>query len=232
MAIQGEWGKRIARQLASSAPTCWALRWWSAPPVLPPILDEPEEFLPRELPEADLLLVLTESPGLTDLAPDLASMCGAQAAIVAVDRRSCAQPGLRRQVQLRLEALGVACAFAMPFCSLAPSPTQDPTIRAFAERYGRPELSCRVRDGRIVGCTVVRQAPCGNTQYVAEQLVGVAVADAEERAGLLHHYYPCWGGMEADPVTGEHALLHIAATLAQRAVARTLRTYRSVERGD
>jgi hypothetical protein len=192
--------------------------------VLPQVLDDPDEFVPRVLPQVDLLLVLTESAGLTDLAPDVAEVCGARAVLVAVDRRSCARPGLRRQVLGRLKQRGIACVFAAPFCSLTPSASQHPAVRAFAEHYGRPELACEVSEDQVVDCAVIREAPCGNTRYIAERLAGVAAAEAEERAGLLHHYYPCWGGMEADPVTGEHTLLHIAANMSRRAVARTLRT--------
>jgi hypothetical protein len=88
VAKQGKWGERIARHLASTAPATWTLETWSAPRVLPQVLDEPDEFVPRVLPQVDLLLVLTESAGLTDLAPDVAQVCGARAVLVAVDRRS------------------------------------------------------------------------------------------------------------------------------------------------
>ena len=70
----------------------------------------------------------------------------------------------------------------------------------------------------------MREAPCGNTRYIAERLVGVPVGEAAERAGLLHHYYPCWGGMGVDPVHGTHTLLHVAAKMAQQAVERSLKT--------
>ena len=221
--VQGDWGRRIVDHLSRTAPPDWALVQWQGPVALPPVLDDPEEFLPHELPQADMLLLLTESAGMTDLAPDIAQLCGAQAALVPVDRRSWARPGLLRQVRQRLEAMGVGGAFPMPFCTLVPRKDQHPTIRAFAERYGRPELACRSGEGRIAECDILRETPCGNTRYIVERLVGVPVEDAAEQAGLLHHYYPCWGGMEADPVHGSHTCLHIAATMAQKSVDRSLR---------
>ena len=135
---------------------------------------------------------------------------------------SWAPPGLVRQVRERLERMDVASAFPAPFCSLAPSARQHPLIREFAKRYGRPEFSCSVADGKITACEVIREAPCGNTRYIAERLAGVAVERGPEEAGLMHHYYPCWGGMDGDPVRGEHTLLHIAATMSQNAVKRAL----------
>ena len=222
---QGEWGQRIADHLDRSAPQEWTLTTWRGPAALPLVIDDPDEFLPEALPETDLLLVLTESAGLTDLVPDMATLCRAEAVIVALDRRSAGGPGLRRQVRQRLQALGVDSTFPMPFCSLVPSTEQHPRIADFARCFGRPELTIKMVEGRIQSCEIVRGTPCGNTSYVAEHLAGVRQEDAIEQAGLLHHYYPCWGGMEADPVSGEHTLLHIAATLAQKAVARTLKKH-------
>jgi hypothetical protein len=68
---------------------------------------------------------------------------------------------------------------------------------------------------------------------VVEHLAGVPRDQAVEQAGLLHHYYPCWGGMETDPVQSagdqgdaahaDHSPLHVAATMAQRSIARALK---------
>ena len=222
---QGEWGRRIVHHVSQTAPRDWQLAVWQGPGALPSVLDDPDEFLPDALPLADLLLVLTESAGLTDLSPDIARLCGAQAAIVPVDRRSWARPGLRRQVLQRLQAAGKGGAMPMPFCSLVPTTGQHPLIRAFAQRYGRPQIDCSMRDGRIAGCEILRETPCGNTRHIVEGLASVPLEKAAEQAGLLHHYYPCWGGMEIDPVRGSHTLLHIAATMAQRSVERTLKRH-------
>lgn len=222
LVTQGEWGERIARHIAGTAPPDWQITTWPGPTGLPIVIDDPEAYLPDALPLADLVVVLTESVGMTDLVPDIARLCRAQAAIVPVDRRSWAGPGLRRQARDRLAATGVASAFPMPFCSLVPQASHHPLVAAFAEHYGRPELSCTACEGKVAACDVLRETPCGNTRYIAERLTDVPVERAAEQAGLLHHYFPCWGGMEADPVTGSHTLLHIAATMAQKAVERTL----------
>jgi thymidylate synthase len=243
IAVQGQWGQRIADHLRASAPPGWQIAVWQGPTALPIIVDDPEEFVPDQLAPADLLVVLPESAGLTDLAPDLAQRCGAKAVLLGIDKRPWAPQGLVRQVQRRLEQRGIAYAAPVPFCALSPSSRQHPLVRAFAEHYGRPELECEVKDGQITSCRVLRETPCGNTRYVAQRLAGTPVDQAVEQAGLLHHYYPCWGSMGADPVqtAGDHAArpprqgstgagapdhspLHIAATMAQKSVARALRT--------
>jgi hypothetical protein len=233
--VQGQWGQRIVDHVRQTAPPDWEVSVWQGPIAVPSPLDDPAGFLsecmeesaPSGMPQADLLLVLTESAGMTDLAPDLARLCCAGAVIVPVDRRPWAPPGLARQVRQRLEGMGVACALPMPFCSLTPAEGQHPLIREFAQRYGRPEVRCAVEGGsvdprRVTACQVIREAPCGNTRYVASRLAGTPVDQAVEQAGLLHHYYPCWGGMDGDPVHNTHTLLHIAATMSQKAVERAL----------
>lgn len=226
---QGQWGQRIANHIRLTAPAGWQVTAWEGPTALPIVLDDPEEFLPRALPPADLLLVLTESAGMTDLAPDMAARCGAQAVIVPVDRQSWAPPGLAQQVRQRLESVDVGSALPAPFCSLAPRKGQHPLIGEFARRFGRPELTCAVHRDRVTTFHPVRETPCGNTRYIVERLANVPAKEAAERAGLLHHYYPCWGGMETDPVRGSHTLLHIAATIAQKSVERAVRKARQAD---
>lgn len=223
---QGQWGERILDHIRDTAPSDWQIADWRGPACFPNVIDDPDEFVPDDLPQADLILVLTEHAGMTDLTPDLAQRSEAKEVLLPIDKRSWAPPGLVRQVKTRLQHSGISLAAPMPFCSLAPNSSQSPLIRAFAERYGRPQLTCAVCNGRITACQVIRQAPCGNTRYVSDRLPGTRTQAAPEQAGLLHHYYPCWGGMEADPVTGEHTLLHIAASMTQQSIKRALETGR------
>lgn len=223
MVTQGDWGKRIADYVESAAPPSWETSRWQAPAVLPRVIDDPAAFLPSFLGAADLLLVLTESPGLTDLAPDLAARCEAEAVIVPVDKRAWAPPGLIRQTERRLDDQRIAYAFPQPFCSLHPLSRQHRLIQTFAEHFGYPDVACQIAEGVITACEMRRGAPCGNTRYIVDNLVGVPAAAAAEQAGLLHHYYPCWGGMGGDPVHGEHTLLHLAATMSQKAIARAVK---------
>ena len=61
VAIQGQWGRRIADHLRASAPPDWQVTVWQGPTALPIIVDDPEEFVPDRLPPAELLIVLPES---------------------------------------------------------------------------------------------------------------------------------------------------------------------------
>jgi hypothetical protein len=148
-------------------------------------------------------------------------LCGAEAVILPVDRYSWLPVGLAGQIARRCRDRGLGFASPSPFCSLSSRLDGHPLINAFAARFGSPELRCEVAGGRVVSVALDREAPCGNTRFVAEKLVGVSVEDAAERAGLLHHYYPCLAGME-EAASNSHTILHRAAKMAGAAVSRAL----------
>ena len=219
--VNGAYGERIASFLSQASPPGWDVLSWRGPVRLPVLLDEPEGHLPDSLPRVDLLISLAESPGLADLAPELAVLCGAEAVILPVDRYSWLPVGLAGQIARRCRERGLGFASPSPFCSLSSRPDGHPLINAFAVRFGSPDLHCEVAAGRVVSVGLDREAPCGNTQFVADRLVGVSVGDAVERASLLHHYYPCLAGMEL-AASNSHTLLHRAAKMTGAAVSRAL----------
>ena len=219
--VTGSYGSRIFSHLSQAAPDDWQIMVWEGPVDVPPVIDEPEEFLPETLPQADLLLSLAESAGVSDLVADLADRCGAQAVIAPIDRRAWLPQGLSRQLERRLEERGLGYAFPSPFCTLRRRRQAHPLINAFADRFGSPDISCSVVGDEISSWEIRREAPCGNTGFVVNKLVGVNIQQAEEKAGLLHHYYPCLASMEQ---AGQHShpLLHRAANITCAAVSRSL----------
>jgi len=219
--VSGNYGKRIAEHLARSSPEHWQIMTWEGPRDLPAVIDEPEEFLPASLPEADLMLSLAENAGLSDLAADLATLCEAEAVIAPVDRRAWLSSGLSHQLARRLERRGLGYAFPAPFCTLHERKDAHPLINDFAGRFGTPRLRCVLDNGEVISWEILREAPCGNTSFVVKKLTGVTVAKAREMAGLLHHYYPCLADMDVSQGNG-HTLLHQAAKITDAAVSRAL----------
>jgi hypothetical protein len=47
----------------------------------------------------------------------------------------------------------------------------------------------------IQSARVEIDAVCGCARHVAAGIVGLSVDDVEEKAGLLHHHYPCLASM-------------------------------------
>lgn len=232
---QGEYGQRITDHVARQAPADWQVESWRAPRVLPPVIDYPEEYLPTELPGVDLLISLGEHPGVAELLPDIAQLCGAQAAILPIDNQAWLPPGLARQVAGWLTAIGVEAIFPKPFCSLTETtyngyrrrqPYTNPLVAEFARIFGQPIFASPLiqADGTIQEIQVERDTPCGCACHVAQGLQGVALEEAVEAAGLLHHHYPCLGGMAIDPEYSD-TLMHISGRLIQDQIRQTLQPF-------
>src|SRR5512137_2180018 len=116
--INGEYGQRHVDNLRAHAPDGWQIEVWKAPRLLPPIVDDADEFLPPQLPSADLILSLGEHPGVATLLPDIAKMTGATAVIAPIDNAAWLPNGLARQVEGWLKRMNVVSVFPKPFCSL------------------------------------------------------------------------------------------------------------------
>jgi hypothetical protein len=218
---QGQWGERIAENIQANAPSDWIVKTWAAPRVIPPIVDDPEEFLPPELPPSDLIIALGDVAGLAQLIPEAAQMCGASAVIAPIDRNESLPPGLARQLKSWLEAMDVSIVLPKPFCSLTEEQYnrtplvekyQDPVIQRFAARFGRPSFEVSIEDGTIVNVGVTRDAACGCAQYVAQNLVGEKVEGSVEKAGMLHHHYPCLASMNKDDDYHD-TLMHVSGNI-------------------
>jgi len=108
-------------------------------------------------------------------------------------------------------------------------PYDDPLISEFARRFGQPRLRLEVDPASktITTADVERDAVCGCARYVAENLVGVGVDEAEERAGLLHHHYPCLASMGIDG-DFEDTLMHVSGNVLKDDVAAQVKPHRRI----
>ncbi len=224
---QGQWGERIADNVAQHAPGTWSVARWATPRVIPPVVDDPDDYLPATLPAADLVLALGETAGVIQLIPDIVQRTGARAVIAPSDRNESLPPGLVRQLSTWLADLGVAVVFPKPFCSLTPHTYNrppiaveydDPLIRTFAERFGRPVLRITVDGDKVISAaSVERDSACGCAQFVAQGLAGCPVGDAEQEAGMLHHHFPCLASMNQD-ADYQDTLMHVSGFVLREAV--------------
>jgi hypothetical protein len=223
VAIQGHYGQRIADNIRKYGPAGWKVFSYTFPPELPAIIDDADAFLPKELPTADLLISLGEHPGVAQLIPDMVKKSGAKAVIAPADNRVWLPAGLARQIKRKLESMGVDMVYPVPFCSLAEKDSQNLHIKEFAKYFGRPEVEIELDKDNIKRVTVIKGAPCGCSPYVAEGLVGVWERDAVEKAGLLHHQYPCLATMGMDQEF-EDTLMHRAGLMTKLAVEKAVKS--------
>ena len=237
--ISGEYGIRHTDNLRKNGPAEWQIETWQAPATFPLVIDYPEDHLPESLPQADLVLSFAEHKGVAELLPEIAQMTGAKAVIAAVDSEAWLPRGLARQVRGWLARMDVACATPKPLCSLTEThyslarrqqvEYEDPFIRAFARHFGQPDLHLTVdpQTRRITAAEVKRDAFCGCARHVAQGLVGVSVDEAEEKAGLLHHHYPCQASMGIDSDYSD-TLMHVSGHLLRDNVAAQVRPFRHI----
>jgi hypothetical protein len=229
---QGQWGERIADNVAHNCPSNWTVHCWAAPRALPQIVDDPDEYLPPSLPQADLVLALGDTPGVATLIPDVVRLCGARAVIAPIDRNESLPPGLVNQLRAWLADLGAAVVFPKPFCSLTETTCNqppitvkydDPLIRKFARVFGRPRFLASIDPDRRVSLLMVeRDSACGCAHHVAQGLAGCPVGEAEYRAGMLH--YPCLASMNQD-ADYQDTLMHVSGYILREAVQAEIHDY-------
>lgn len=238
--VSGEYGKRHVRNIQEFGPKDWEIETWQTPPVFPPFIDDPEDFLPDQLPPSDLILSFAEHKGAAELLPDIARMTNAQAVLVAVDDELWLPRGLDRQLHGWLEEAGIDCATPKPLCSLTESTYgvtrhetaeyDNPLISEFARYFGQPELTLEIDpDTRtITSVEVVRDAVCGCARYTADGLVGLSADEAEEKAGLLHHHYPCLASMQKLPHFDHDTLMHVSGQILKNNVGAQVKPFKQV----
>ena len=220
--VQGNYGKRMVEAWQAHGPAGWEIETLEITTALPTVMEEPAQFLPPNIPQADLVISLGEHPGVAELLPDIVKAAGARAVIAAVDNRAWLPPGLAKQLERALQKMGVAVVFPVTFCALREGDAQDPLIKEFTLLFGEPEVEITVENERVKEVRVIRSAPCGSTYFVAEALKGTKTQDAEEKSGILHHNYPCLATMNVDWQFHD-TLMHRAGYFTKQAVNRALK---------
>ena len=240
--ISGEYGQRHVDNVRDHSPPDWTLEVWQAPAILPPIVDYPEDYVPEDLPVADLVLSFAENKGVAELLPDVARVTGASSVLAAIDSEAWLPRGRARQLRGWLEDIDVACVTPKPLCSLTETDYrigrgrhqrieyEDPLIAEFARYFGKPELRISVdpETRQITAAAVQRDAVCGCARYVAERLVGISADDAEQEAGMLHHHFPCLASMGIDSDYGD-TLMHISGNVLKDNVGAQVKEFKHIQ---
>ena len=236
---QGPYGERIARNLREHAPSRWTIEEIALPKALPSLIDDAEEFVPAKIPQADLLLAAGESPGAAQLIPDFVRHSGARSVIAPIDNSSWLPPGLANQLRRELAEMGIVAGFPKPFCSLtatsygfrrAAQPYNDELIAEFARHFGRPKLKIKVNPETklIEQVEVERNSACGSVYHVAKGLIGVSADEAEIKAGLLLHHYPCLCSMTQEWLDDRlyDTLMHTSGYIIKEEVAEQVKPFK------
>jgi thymidylate synthase len=208
----GDYGTRIINNIANMGFASSIVGLHEFSEDIPEFIDEFEPYIPDELPECDLILSLGLKGDINMILPIIARKTGAKSVIVEIHNPTQIPPGLQQEIES--SANGVKIVFAKPFCSL--TPVGDKSIDEFVKYFGKPEIEI-IGDPFIKNINVIRGAPCGSTMYVAHELEGFPLVDAELESGNKIHNYPCIASMAIDTVVGD-TILHLAGYKIKEAV--------------
>ena len=225
---QGRYGAHVLQYLNQNLPDEWSLRVAQLPPIVPQEIEDPSQFTPAALPEADLVIGLGESPGAARLLPHIVRRSGAQAAIVPVNRSEWLPAAVQAELEEVFATDGVEAIFPRPFCSLTewtfnrPPHThhyRHPLIAAFARVVGQPWLEFKLDEEEkvIQQITIHRDTPCGCMQSIADQLVGCSIERVVSETGKLHLASSCMAGLSVDLLYND-TLRHVAAGILKDSV--------------
>lgn len=237
--ISGEYGQRHVDNLIQHRPQHWQIKTWEAPKTFPLMIDYPEDHLPDSLPDSDLILSFAEHKSVAELLPEIAQMTGAKSVLVAVDNETWLPTGLARQLRGWLERIDVVCVTPKPLCSLTENDYgitrkdrmayEDKYISEFAQFFGRPDLEIQVdpESRKITAAQVKRDAVCGCARYVAEGIIGLSADEVEEKAGLLHHHFPCLASMTKLNDFNHDTLMHESGNLLKENIRQQVKPYKT-----
>ena len=210
---------------------------------IPEFVEDSTEYLPKNLPPVDFLLVVGIHQDLLLDLPNYLKDKGIKAVIVPIEDPKWVPSGLQSMILEEFEKYGIQAAFPKPFCSL--SKEQDEYnkigfhltkehnfVYEFIDYFkvGVPIVSFLLsKDGESIEDTCVLQtAPCGSTYYVCQQLKAKYFKNGKsgdlslnERISKAHHAYPCNASMDQDFILKD-SILHVGGYLIRNAIRREL----------
>ena len=191
------------------------------PATLPAIIDDPETFLPRDVPSHDILIPIAINEEI--LLAFLDKFPTSKGVIVPLEESNWISPYGKGSITNFCKQRGIEVAFPKPFCSFDPL---EGILRDFKNffRIGKPELHIRLKGGVIEEAEVLCSAPCGATYFTARGLTGKGVEeDLVFIIDMLLSSYPCTAGSDLDREF-QDSIIHRAVKI-QRVVLRSMENF-------
>ncbi len=179
------------------------------PSELPFYVNEPQDVLPKNLKTHDALVAINIHEEVLLYLPKLAKKAGCRAIIVPQEDPEWLTKWAIDELANQCSDLEMETVFPKPFCELEPDESH-PVINEFIDyfRVGKPKLRLKVKNKRVEEAEVLRSAPCGDTYYVAYNILNKKVDDKFDWwASKYWHSFPCVASMKMDPDIGD-TILH------------------------
>ncbi|MFX1501879.1 MAG: DUF166 domain-containing protein [Promethearchaeota archaeon] len=210
---------------------------------IPEFVEDTTEYLPRNLPSVDFLLVVGIHQDLLLDLPNYLKNKEIKAVIVPIEDPKWIPSGLQSMILEEFEKYGIQAAFPKPFCALSKEHNEynkvgfnltkeHNFIHEFIDYFkiGEPIVSFLLsKDGASIEDTcVIQSAPCGSTYYICQQLKFKYFKNGKsgdislnERISKAHHAYPCNASMDQDSILKD-SILHVGGYLIRNAIRREL----------
>jgi len=207
---------------------------------IPDFIEEPETFLPKNIPPVDFILVVGIHQDLLAGLPYYLKDKEVKAVIIPIEDPKWVPAGLQVQVLEEFEKYGIQAAFPKPFCSLSKNLNEynkigfhlskkHNYIHEFIDYFqiGVPIVSFLLSkdEKSIEDACVLQSAPCGSTYYIIQKLRAKYIENGElslnEKISKAHHAYPCNASMDQDNILKD-SILHIGGYLIRNAIRREL----------
>ncbi|MFX0027357.1 MAG: DUF166 domain-containing protein [Candidatus Hermodarchaeota archaeon] len=207
---------------------------------LPSFIENPGDYLPKNIPQVDFLLVIGIHQDLLSGLPEYLKNTKTKAVIVPVENPKWVPPGLQVQIIKDFEQFGIQAAFPKPFCALSKELNEYNReefnitknrnyIAEFIEYFkiGVPVISFLLnKEGNaIIDTCVLQSAPCGSSYFIVQQLKGKYISNGElslnERISKAHHSYPCNASMDQDSILKD-SILHVGGYLIRNEIRKKL----------
>lgn len=228
----GEYGSKIVNGIATHgfAKNIVGIHEFPSKDDLPEFIDDLNEYIPENIPKSDLLIAVGLFGDINMVIPDIVKESGAKSVIAPIYHPQQLPLGLQNEIKSELDSKldkKIKIVFPKPFCGLIPM--GDEFIDKFTENFGKPEFEIKTDDeyegldeySNITSINVLRGAPCGSTWFIAENINGILVKDAEFEANNKLHNFPCVASMATDNITGD-TILHLASYKTKEAIKRAL----------
>jgi hypothetical protein len=202
------------------------------PSKLLKFLDEPEKYLPPRLPKHDILIAINIHEDILLVLPDLVEASGGKAILVPVEDPDWLEPWVKEQMVKGCRSRGLEFSAPKPFCALQ-TDENSPVISRFIKffRLGRPKLQLFMEKNKILSAKVLISAPCGNTYFVAQNLLGESLnIELDKTVSKYWHSYPCIASMKMDPELGD-TILHKGGYIHLEAVREAIGDASSLRSG-
>ncbi|NPA94268.1 MAG: hypothetical protein GXO58_02430 [Thermodesulfobacteria bacterium] len=164
---------------------------------LPPLIDEPEDYIPDDF-HGDLVLNFLKHP---DLSYYLVELC---------KKKNIPVIASGQQIP------GAICPFTC--CGLG----KKEGLGAYGQQFGVPEYDVELtQDNKIESITVKRAASCGATFQVVREIIGLDIEEAPTVISRQVQYLCLSDPSDFDPVSGKSAL-HFAGEVHKSALKKAI----------